>query len=278
LKKTYGDVSDSEFVQSVVDKVRPDIIIHMAALQIPTCKANPILGAKVNVVGTLNIFEAVRKLREKTKHTANIVYASSAAVSGDPKDYSNEPVLDNTPHTPMNHYGVFKIANEGNARVYWHDHKIPSVGLRPFTVYGVGREFGLTSSPTKAAKAAVLGRPYTIPFRGSLCINYAEDVARIFVQCGRTKLDGSYALNMKGEVISVDEWIKHIEQAIPSAKGSITSVGGPLPFPFHFDESGLSSLLNEFPVRVTPVLAGIKRTVQKFKELNEKKRLPTTDL
>lgn len=37
----------------------------LAALQIPTCKVNPILGAKVNVVGTLNIFEAARKLREK---------------------------------------------------------------------------------------------------------------------------------------------------------------------------------------------------------------------
>jgi len=277
--RTYGDVSDTDFVQSVVEKVNPDVIIHMAALQIPTCKANPILGANVNVVGTLNIFEAVRKLREKTKHLANIVYASSAAVSGDPKDYNNRPVLDNTPHTPLNHYGVFKIANEGNARVFWHDHKIPSVGLRPFTVYGVGREFGLTSSPTKAVKAAVLGRPYTIPFSGSLCINYAEDLARIFVQCGRAKLDGSYALNIKGEVISVDEWIGMIEAAIPSLpKGSITCTGGPLPFPIHFDESGLSTLLNEKPVKVTPVLEGIKRTVLKFNELNEKKQLRTTDL
>jgi len=277
--KAYGDVSDTEFVQNIVDKVNPDVIIHMAALQIPTCKANPILGAKVNVVGTLNIFEAVRKLRERTKHQANIVYASSAAVSGDPRDYSNDaPILDDAHHTPLNHYGVFKIANEGNARVFWHDHKIPSVALRPFTVYGVGREVGLTSSPTKAIKAAILGRPYTIPFSGSLCINYAEDMARIFVQCGLAKLDGAYSLNIKGEVISVDEWIKLVEKLIPSAKGTIKSTGGPLPFPIHFDESGLSTLLNEKPVKITPVLEGIKSTIQKFKELNDNKQLRTADL
>jgi hypothetical protein len=40
-------------------------------------------------------------------------------LSGNPKDYGNSPILDTTFHTPLNHYGVFKIANEGTARVFW---------------------------------------------------------------------------------------------------------------------------------------------------------------
>jgi nucleoside-diphosphate-sugar epimerase len=119
--KIYGDVSDTTFIEEVIDRLCPDVIIHMAALQIPTCRALPLLGAKVNVLGTINIFEAVRKLRDKKSHLANIIYASSAAITGDPKSYTNTGIiLDDTPHTPLNHYGVFKIANEGNARVYWY--------------------------------------------------------------------------------------------------------------------------------------------------------------
>ena len=37
---------------------------------------------------------------------------------------------------PHNHYGVYKRANEGNARVYWLDDGVPSIGLRPMTVFG----------------------------------------------------------------------------------------------------------------------------------------------
>jgi len=278
FERTYGDIANTDYILKTVADIKPDVIIHMAALQIPTCRQNPILGAKVNVVGTLNVFEAARQLQVATKQLPAIVYASSAAISGNPNDYGTATIHDHTHHTPLNHYGVFKIANEGAARVFWHDHKIPSVGLRPFTVYGVGREVGMTSAPTKAIKAAVLGRPYNINFSGDLCINYAEDLARIFVQCGRAKLNGSYALNIKGEVVSINEWIRLLETAIPAAKGIITSSGGPLPFPVHFDEAGLTALLNENPVKITPVLEGIKRTIQKFSELNKKGTLSTADL
>lgn len=76
--------------------------------------------------------------------------------------------------------------------------QIPSAGLRPFTVYGVGREVGVTSGPTKALKAAILDRPYQIAFTGELCLNFVDDVADYFIGCGRAKLAGAYALNLKG--------------------------------------------------------------------------------
>jgi len=140
-----------------------------------------VLGAQVNVIGTLNIFEAVKKFRQDLQMDSPVVYTSSAAVTGFPSDYSS-PLEDETPHRPRTHYGVFKLANEGNARIYWQDQKIKSVGLRPHTVYGVGREIGITSGPTKAIKAAVLGRKFVIPFSGKTSFNYVEDLAEVCIR------------------------------------------------------------------------------------------------
>ena len=88
-----------------------------------------------------------------------LVYASSAAVFGPPEHYPPGPLADDVPLTPTTHYGFFKCCNEGNARIYFQDLGLSSIGLRPWTVYGVGRDFGMTSEPTKAIKSLALGRP-----------------------------------------------------------------------------------------------------------------------
>ena len=106
----------------------------------------------VNVVGTLNVFEVARRRREQVQ---GIVYASSAAVFGPEEAYGGSTIPEGAPLLPDTHYGVFKQCNEGNARVYFLDDGISSVGLRPWAVYGVGRDRGITSGPTKAIKATV---------------------------------------------------------------------------------------------------------------------------
>jgi len=277
LNRIYGDISDFEFVNKVVSEYLPHCIIHLAGLQIPTCKANPILGAKVNVLGTLNIFEASRLLKEHHGWAPGISYASSAAITGSSSDYK-DVVKDDDPHLPMTHYGVFKQANEGNARVYWSDHQIPSVGLRPFTVYGVGREFGLTSAPTKALKSLVLGRPYHIPFSGEICLSYVADVALYFIDGARYRAPGALALNIKGDVLTIDEWALKIEELVPHSKGKITFGGNPLPYPAHFSEEGLEKLLGQKPVKTTPVSEAIRETFERFTELHKRGELHDRDL
>src|SRR4029434_10362788 len=103
---------------------------------------------------------------------------SSAAVFGAPRLYPPGPIADDAPTHPATHYGVYKVTNEETARVYWEEHRIPSSGFRPLTVYGPGRDFGLTADPTLAMKAAVLGRPFQIRWGGSTDLIYTEDVAR----------------------------------------------------------------------------------------------------
>src|SRR5438132_11328748 len=59
---TQGDVTDLPRLRDVMKQNAITHIVHLAGLQVPTCRADPILGAKVNVLGTLAVFEAVRQL------------------------------------------------------------------------------------------------------------------------------------------------------------------------------------------------------------------------
>ena len=89
-----------------------------------------------------------------------LAYASSVAVYGPANIYPPGPLADDAPLAPVTLYGVTKEANEGWAAIYWQDYAVPSVGLRPFFVYGPGRDQGVSSTPTKAMAAAAIGRPY----------------------------------------------------------------------------------------------------------------------
>ena len=58
-----GDITDLPAIERVLDEHAITNVVHLAALQVPFCRADPPLGAAVNVVGTVNVFEAVRRLR-----------------------------------------------------------------------------------------------------------------------------------------------------------------------------------------------------------------------
>ena len=131
------------------------------------------------------------------------------------------PRGDAVPH-PGNHYGVYKLANEGTARVYWADSGIPSVGLRPMTVYGAGRDQGMTSGPTVAIAAAVLETPFRIAFGGSTLFQYAEDVARTLLLASRADPAGARVFNLGGSAVSIEAWIDAIEEAVPGARQLLT--------------------------------------------------------
>lgn len=133
-----GSIEDTQKLKTLVRDGGITHIIHLAGVLIPFCQEQPVLGALTNVVGTLNVFEAARDAGRPIR----ISYASSAAVWGTEEDYGDRTVSEADALKPRTHYGVFKQANEGNARVFYSTNGISSVGLRPWTVYGVGRTRG----------------------------------------------------------------------------------------------------------------------------------------
>ena len=99
---------------------------------------------------------------------------------------------------------------------------MPSVGLRPHTVYGVGRDQGLTSAPTQAMLAAAAGLPFRIPYGGRSQFQYAPDVARAFVQAAFSGHDGASVLNLAGQVLTMQQVVEAIESAVPDSAGQVT--------------------------------------------------------
>ncbi|MFB3920609.1 MAG: NAD-dependent epimerase/dehydratase family protein [Terriglobia bacterium] len=273
VKFVQGDVTSLDDVDRCVAEQGITHIIHLAALQVPACAANPLLGARVNVVGTLNIFEVARRRNDLVKR---IAYASSAAVFGPEEFYGGGTVREGAQLFPGTHYGVFKQCNEGNARVYYLNHGLSSAGLRPWAVYGVGRDQGITSGPTKAIKASVVGKPYTIRFTGQLDLQYVADCARIFLRCAEEDLPGARTYTLRGAVVSVEDFIATLERIYPLARGLVRAEGKHLPIAADLDDSALVRDLGSVPR--TPLEEGIRKTLEIFESLHRKGRLDTEDL
>ena len=268
----HGDITDLASVEAALDEHRTTNVIHLAALQVPFCRADPPRGALVNVVGTVNIFEAVKRRADRI---GPIVYTSSIGMYGaDDADALTGHLAEDATAHPLNHYGVYKLANEGNARVYWLDDRLSSIGLRPMTVYGVGRDQGMTSGPTKAIVAALLGLPYHIAFGGSTMFQYADDVARTLIAASRSQLDGAHVFNLGGSVASIGEFAATIESLVPEARGLITFEPAPLPFPAEIDSDGLAAI---GPVPVTAFADGIAASAAIYRDLARQGRLVATE-
>ena len=247
-----GDVADSGALGRALDEYEVNRVVHLAALQVPLCKADPALGARVNMLGTVCAFEAVK---ERGDRIAGIAYASSTAVYN-ASDPSPAPEVGGS--APSTLYGVTKLANEGTARVYWQDHGVASIGIRPYVAYGPGRDFGLTSGPTVALAAAIRGEPYEIDYGGTAQYDFAPDVGRAFARAARAATEGSHVANFPGVVATMPEVVAAIEDAVPDTAGTITFRDDPLPFPAELEAEELERLVGPLPR--TLLVDGMRRT------------------
>ena len=244
-----GDISDFETVVRTLEAVRPCAIIHLAALQVPFCKADPIAGAKVNVVGTVNVFEAARRLGIR-----RLAYASSIAAYG---------AMDEGHGAMHTLYGAYKYCDEQIAKVYSEDWGIHSLGIRPGVVYGVGRDQGLTSKTTFAILAAAAGKPYEVPFSGGVSWLYAGEVASAFIHAVARERSGAPVFDMNGVYAPVEEGLRILKTLAPSA--AITASGQPLAFPMHLPDKPLRDFLGDYGEM--PLAEGIRETYDAFRSL-----------
>ena len=269
-----GDVTDLPRLREVLQQNAITHIVHLAGLQVPVCRADPILGAKVNVIGTLAVFEAVKQLQGQIQR---LVYTSSAAVFAPPEGYPKGSLADDVPLVPSTHYGVFKCCNEGNARIYFQDAGISSIGLRPWTVFGVGRDFGMTSEPTKAIKSLALGRPYHITYGGWQDMQYVDDVAKIAVRCLEAPYQGAKSYNLRGHVVDMPTLHRAMCEVEPAAAAKLITFGDrQIAIAYDLDDAALQRDLGPMPK--TPLVDGIRRTLELFRKLQAEGRLDTADL
>ena len=241
IKFIQGDITNYDQVQEATSKM--DHVINLAGLMTPDCSSNPILAAKVNVLGSINVFEALKKNNIKF-----LVYASSAGVFGQKDKYNP---------FPETHYGAYKLAVEGVARAYFNEANISSVGIRPYVIYGPGREIGGTAGLTLACKAAKQGYNYTINFSGKAGFVFVEDVTNLVERLIDKAPIGALTMNINGITTSVENFVSIIKKIIPDAKVKFN--GKPLNVVEEILGGGPSKIFYDF--KYTSLDHGINKTI-----------------
>lgn len=125
-----GDVADSDIVAAAAAGV--DGIFHLAAIASVQQSNDDWAGThRVNLTGTINVFEAARNASGGSP--VPVVYVSSAAVYGDNPDV---PLSEEAETRPLTAYGADKLGCELHARVAHQVHNVPVAGIRFFNIYG----------------------------------------------------------------------------------------------------------------------------------------------
>lgn len=252
LEWVVGDIANTGRVNEAA--VGCDALIHLAGLLTPACRADPVLGAHVNLIGSLNIFLAARSHR-----IDKVVYMSSAGVFG--PDGEDAPC-------PTTHYGAFKLAVERCAVAFWADDQISSIGFRPFVVYGPGREGGLSAGPSLACKAAASAQPYVIPFTGTFDIVHVDDVAAAFERALDTEQPGAHIVNLLGGTARERDVVDAVLRVAPSA--AISAEGPPMPIKLPMRDKGMERLLPGWSPRSLD--EGIAQTIAFYRQMNARAR------
>lgn len=239
-----GDVTDTETVARAAEGCAG--IVHLAGLMTVDCARDPLLGVRVNLVGSVNVFEAARPSR------LPVAWLSTAGVFG-PEDGVNP--------RPMTVYGTTKLAVEGVARAYALDHGVPSLGLRPYIVYGPGISSGIAAGPSIAISASLRREPATIRFSGRVGFVHVDDVARLLAAAIDTPPNGAAALTMAGDTQEMDDFVA--ELARQTGWGQIDVEGAPLRIPADLRSDPVPASFGAHPA--TTMADGIARSLAVLK-------------
>lgn len=240
-----GDITDGTVRDAAGDC---SAIIHLAGVMTVECARDPVRGAQINLIGSLHVFEAAR-----THGIDRVAYVSTAGVFG-PDDRVHPQ--------PMTHYGAQKLAIEGSARAFLLDHGIPSIGFRPYIVYGPGQSSGIAAGPSIACGAAFRREPATIRFSGRAGFVHVADVAELMVRAVQTPVQGAQAYTLCGETAEMDDFVQALKAEIPGA--DIAVEGPPLRIPGDLASSPLPAHLAAIPV--TGIRDGIASTLRFYRD------------
>jgi len=128
------DITDQAAVMRNMEELRPDFIFHLAAIS-RVDYTNPTLLYSINVTGTLNLLTAAAHLPKKP----GFLLVSSSQIYGI-VDEASQPITEQAPIRPVNHYGASKASAEHLVQVFHHEHGLPITIVRPFNHIGRGQD------------------------------------------------------------------------------------------------------------------------------------------
>ena len=273
------DVADYDAIEKVLLEVNPTHIIHLGAYQSPDCSKYHIQGMEINTGGTMALFDTAEKL----PNLKRFVFASSAAVYGMRAMYANPGIKEDAQLAPPNHYGIWKLAGEHLARLFYDTTKVPTVCLRINTTFGKGRDKGKTSAPTNALKAIALGSvnnklmPFEMPYEGRENYHFVEDIGAYFAACTLQEYEGFGAFNVKGKTIGIEDFLTIIEVEAKKlglsefVKLSIAEGADPNLFVSDLSHEKIDTTFNDLPL--TSIAEGVRLSLLEFLDMANKGKL-----
>jgi nucleoside-diphosphate-sugar epimerase len=254
-----ADVSEAGQIQSVFDK-HPDIThcIHLAYLMSAEVEADQLRGARVNVLGMVNMFEAAlqHKLQRLVFTSSETVYGASQEVYGD----SEHAIREDEYCGPQHHYftyGVMKLLNEYVASKYVKKHGISIACTRPPVVFGHGRKRGSVLWSEQIMSLPAVGKPARLPFPAETrdCWIYKNDCAEQLVRLTLKPEISHLAYNNGGHSVTAAELTGLVRQWLPEAEFQFESDKPRTPL---VDNTDGTRLAREIDFRPSPLVDGVR--------------------
>lgn len=224
-----GDITNPESISEAMRRHRPDAVIHCAAVvSVLSSLEHPRDTIRVNVEGSLNVFEAMRQFEVR-----RVIHISSEETYGE----FRAPVIDEDhPLNPQMLYGVTKVAVEHLGRCYRDLHGLEVINLRTSWVYGP--DLPRDRVPKNLIDAALAGRALHIPSGADSAIDhtYVDDFVDgtlAALDCPKHRYD-VYNLS-SGMAPTLAEVVAAVKQIVPGADVSVGPGvyrhGGRIPIP-----------------------------------------------
>ncbi len=245
------DITKKEEVFRTIQKIRPDIIIHLAGITGNLeCEENPHKTLETNVMGTCYILEAIKNKKIR------LIFASSREVYGD----SNYKVDENSLRRPSNMNGITKMFSENLIMDYHLKYKIPFNILRFTNFYGENNE---KRGISKMIKDSLMNKKITI-YGGNQNIDliHFDDAVNAIVKTIEYEKNGIFNIGL-GKSIKLLSLIKILENT------SKTKIDFELKKSRNVDTQKFSMDVSKaktelgFEAKITPKI-GIKRMVTKW--------------
>ncbi|MDV7104214.1 GDP-mannose 4,6-dehydratase [Vibrio sp. TH_r3] len=198
------DLTDKQAVLHCLSKVKPDYIIHLAAISF-VGHSDQTAFYNVNVFGALNLLESAKELQLPVK---KIILASSANIYGNPENI--EKIDESVLPSPVNHYAMSKLSMEYMAKLWFDTY--PILITRPFNYTGPGQAKNflipkIVSHFKKGATTIELGN-----IDVARDFSDVRDISKAYVSLLESDANSELVNLCSGKVITLNEIISKVEK------------------------------------------------------------------
>jgi UDP-glucose 4-epimerase len=266
-----GRVDDLDGIVRVIQTHKIDVIVHLAGVLGGASEDDPLSASRINVMGTLTVFEAARLCGVR-----RVVTASSMVVFGADREYGGE-ITDDSPRLGAKRapiYSAGKIYMEMAGELYTQRYGVTVAGLRPSIVYGPGRQSGATAFASQLIVNPALGKPVRVA-NGDAVANmvYVDDVADAFcalVAAPERAFAKHRFFNTGGDRCTIAQFADAVRKTIPDAQIEVEAGGAGeiMDYPTRLSDAGLRDEVG-FRRRYTPIETGVAAYIRAIRETSD---------